>query len=453
MVPITERSLADSKTWTIKQTISQSGLDFILSESPFSLSIKIRKRFLQDRSQEISPHSTYESHHAQLPPTDSQNSQNKEMEQEITRLRNLIEEKDDEIKVFTATNKKDLETLHSLQTSLDQKTLQIQDLNSEINQNLETSSYSQEQVKILTDKLSISQKVLQTTKEKLISSQKQFQSTENKLSTSLKELHSTKDELSISQKELQKTKDALLNLPKQLQSNKDKLENSQRQLQSTSDKLADSKKQLKTTKDQLIEYQTLPKQLQSTKDKLEDSLKQLKDTQDKLIDSQRQIKNLNVETRKNANTIAKLKDNFAESQRQLQTTKDKLENFPKQLQLTKDRAESERLEENQNLKLILKEHDNLTAHLKPSLAKNTPSPHPPISPSPPDKDLLTKTTIKKDDRNYEIRQGPSEENHKAPKKEICHYWERKDMHCISRERYWKCFEENGWCTKPTGMKN
>ena len=66
MAAITERSLADSKTWTIKQTINQSGLDFLLSESPFSMSVKIRKRFLKDRSQEISPYSTLESNLAIL---------------------------------------------------------------------------------------------------------------------------------------------------------------------------------------------------------------------------------------------------------------------------------------------------------------------------------------------------------------------------------------------------
>ena len=55
MAKMTERSLADSKAWSIKQTINQSGLDYILSESPFSISVKIRKRFLLDRSQEISP--------------------------------------------------------------------------------------------------------------------------------------------------------------------------------------------------------------------------------------------------------------------------------------------------------------------------------------------------------------------------------------------------------------
>ena len=43
------------------------------------------------------------------------------------------------------------------------------------------------------------------------------------------------------------------------------------------------------------------------------------------MDSQRQIKNLNVETKKNSNTIAKYKDNFAETQKQLQSLKTKLE--------------------------------------------------------------------------------------------------------------------------------
>ena len=118
------------------------------------------------------------------------------MEQEINRLQNIIEEKDDKIKAITETNKRDLETLHSLQTSLDQKTLQIQNLNTEINQNLETNSYSQKQLKIFTDKFAISQKELQTTKVSLASSQRQFQSTENKLSTSLKQLQTTKDKLS-----------------------------------------------------------------------------------------------------------------------------------------------------------------------------------------------------------------------------------------------------------------
>ena len=67
MAKFTERSLADNQTWSIKQSINQSGLDFVLSESPYSISVKILKRFLQDRSQEISPPQTLESNPATFP--------------------------------------------------------------------------------------------------------------------------------------------------------------------------------------------------------------------------------------------------------------------------------------------------------------------------------------------------------------------------------------------------
>ena len=62
------------------------------------------------------------------------------MEQEIKRLKNIIDEKDDKIKAITETKEKDLKTL---QTSSDKKTHQIQNLNIEINKNHETNSYSQ----------------------------------------------------------------------------------------------------------------------------------------------------------------------------------------------------------------------------------------------------------------------------------------------------------------------
>ena len=133
MTAMTERSLADSKTWTIKQTINQSGLDFLLSESPFSLSVKIRKRFLQDRSQQISPYSFLESNHATFPPTDPQESKNDGMELEINRLKNIIEEKDDKLKVMTETKDNDSKSLHSLQL----------DLSAEIDANV----FSQKQLK------------------------------------------------------------------------------------------------------------------------------------------------------------------------------------------------------------------------------------------------------------------------------------------------------------------
>ena len=104
-----ERSLPDSKTWTIKQSIHQSGLDFILSESPYSISVKICKRFLQDRSQEMSPPQTLESNTATFPlppPPNHNDSKFEELEQEITRLTNTIDEKDNKIKAITETKKK-----------------------------------------------------------------------------------------------------------------------------------------------------------------------------------------------------------------------------------------------------------------------------------------------------------------------------------------------------------
>ena len=67
--------------------------------------------------------------------------------------------------------------------------------------------------------------------------------------------------------------------------------------------------------------------------------------------------------------------------------------------------------------------DNLIAQLKPLLEKETPPPH--SSPTPDKKEtpspLSSPTPDKddnKDDRSYEILQGPSEENLKDPKKEI-----------------------------------
>ena len=109
MAKFTERSLADSKTWSIKQSINQSGLDFVLSESPYSISVKILKRFLQDRSQEISPPQPLESNPDTFPfsPTTNHNESKFEgMEQEINRLKKLIDKKDDKIKAITETKEK-----------------------------------------------------------------------------------------------------------------------------------------------------------------------------------------------------------------------------------------------------------------------------------------------------------------------------------------------------------
>ena len=95
------------------------------------------------------------------------------------------------------------------------------------------------------------------------------------------------------------------------------------------------------------------------------------------MDSQRPIKNLNVETKKNSNTIAKYKDSFVESQKQLQSLKTKLEESntqKKAVKIISVKTESERLEKNQNLKIIETERDTLIAQLKPLLEKETPPP-------------------------------------------------------------------------------
>ena len=393
---MTERSLADSKTWSIKQTINQSGLDFILSESPFSISVKIRKRFLLDRSQEISPPPTRESNLDTFPlssPTNHKDSKFKGMEQEINRLKIIIDEKDDTIKDITKTKEKDLK---ALQTSSDQKTLQIQNLNSEINQNHETNSSSQKQLKTLKDNLAASQKQLQTT--------------QDKLTNSLEQLQTTKNDLSNSQKHLQTTKEQQTNLTKQLQSTKDKLDKAQKESQSTKDKLTDLQKQLQTTKDKSDTLADSLKQLQSTKDKLIDYQKQLHTSKESLKESNKQIQNLNKEIKKNSENLLKYKsqlqqksdallqcetdlkttkDNFLDSQNQLnnndellncktelETTKEKLslsQNQFKTMKILADKAESKCLEKDQKLKLMEKDFEdrlvNSQSNVKATKAK------------------------------------------------------------------------------------
>ena len=383
MAKFTERSLADNQTWSIKQSINQSGLDFVLSESPYSISVKILKRFLKDRSQEISPPQTLESNPATFPlspPTNHNESKFEGMEQDINRLKNIIDKKDDEIKAITETKAKDLKTL---QTSSDQKTLQIQTLKSEINKNHETNSYSQKQLKILTDNLAVSQKGLQTTKENLTNTQKLFQTTQEKLKNSLDQLQTTKNELSLSQKQLQTTKEQLTNLPKQLQSTKDKFDKSQKELQSTKDKLTDSQKQLQTTKDKSDALADSLKQLQSTKDKLIDYQKQLHTSKESLKESHKQIQNLNKETKKNSENLIKYKsqlqqksDALLQCETELKITKDNLldsQNQLKTLKIHSDNVESKNLENDQKLKLMKKEKDKnaSTPQIQPQKTKDT----------------------------------------------------------------------------------
>ena len=81
------------------------------------------------------PPQTLESNNATFPlppPPNHNDSKFEEMEQEITRLINTIDEKDNKIKAITETKEKVLETL---QTSSDQKTLQFPKKNLQISQN------------------------------------------------------------------------------------------------------------------------------------------------------------------------------------------------------------------------------------------------------------------------------------------------------------------------------
>ena len=253
------------------------------------------------------------------------------MEQEITRLTNTIDEKDNKIKAITETKKKDLKTL---QTSSDQKTLQIQNLNSEIDKNHETNSYSQKQIKTLTENLAVSQK-------------------------------------------------ELTNLPKQLQLTKDKLEKSHKEVQSTKDKLNDSQKQLQTTIDKSDTLADSLKQLQSTKDKLIDYQKQLHTYKESLKESHNQIQNLNKETKKNSENLLKYKsqlqqksDALLQCETELKITKDNFldsQNQLKTLKIHSDNVESKNLEKDQKLKLIDKEKDKkaATPQIQPQNTKDT----------------------------------------------------------------------------------
>ena len=260
-----------------------------------------------------------------------------------------------------------MKILHSLQTSSDQKTLQIQNLNSEANKNLETISYSQKQLQTLTDKLSDSQKELQTTRKNLTNAQKQFQTIQDKLTNSLEQHKTTKNELSISQKQLQTNKEQLTNLPKQLQSTKDKLDKSKKELQSTKDKLTESQKQTQMTKDKLDILTDTSKQLQSTKDKLVDYQKQLLTTKETLAESQKQVQNLNKENKKNGENLAKYKiqvqqksDALLQCETDFKITKDKLLDSQNQLKTLSDNVESKILEKSQKLNFIQKEMDKKT---------------------------------------------------------------------------------------------
>ena len=53
MAFFSERDLCESRTKTIKAAIENSGLQYFLKESPFSLNVSLKKRFYVDFSQEI----------------------------------------------------------------------------------------------------------------------------------------------------------------------------------------------------------------------------------------------------------------------------------------------------------------------------------------------------------------------------------------------------------------
>ena len=50
----TERIIAQKTTDSIKQFVNNSNLDFYTEESPYSLKIQIRKKFIVDHTQQIS---------------------------------------------------------------------------------------------------------------------------------------------------------------------------------------------------------------------------------------------------------------------------------------------------------------------------------------------------------------------------------------------------------------
>ena len=339
MSGMTERTLADAKSRNIKETINCSGLDFMMNETPYSLCVKIRKKFVQDRSQQISPFKAFKStpQPQEVPPK----STDEDFKQEINRLKNKIEEKEDTIKKISKTTDTNINTL---QESTENKSLQIQALKCEI-------LNSQKQFQTIKDIFEESKKQFQMTKDKLAENEKQLQTTHDKLTNCQKQFQTTKEKLADAQKQLQTTNEKLSDYPKQLQSTKDKLVNSQKELQSTNDKLNESHKQLKTNRDLLANY---PKQLQSSKDKLDDSQKELQMTKDKLAESQKQIQNLTFETKRNGENILKFKT-------ELETTKEKLSHSQNQLKTMKtltDKAESKCLEKDQKLKLLEKDFED-----------------------------------------------------------------------------------------------
>merc|ERR1719319_1946165 len=290
-----------------------------MNETPYSLCVKIRKKFVQDPFKDFK--STPQPR--KFPPK----STDEDFKQEIKRLKNKIEEKEDTIKKISKTTDTNINTL---QESTENKSLQIQALKCEI---------------------SNSQKQFQTIKDIFEESKKQFQMTKDKLAENEKQLQTTHDKLTNCQKQFQTTKEKLADAPKQLQSTKDKLVNSQKELQSTNDKLNESHKQLKINRDLLANY---PKQLQSSKDKLDDSQKDLQMTKDKLAESQKLIQNLTVETKRNGENSLKFKT-------ELETTKEKLSHSQNQLKTTKtltDKAESKCLEKDQKLKLLEKDFED-----------------------------------------------------------------------------------------------
>merc|ERR1719319_757099 len=308
-----------------------------MNETPYSLCVKIRKKFVQDPFKDFkSPPQPQE-----VPPK----STDEDFKQEINRLQNKIEEKEDTIKKISKTTDTNINTL---QESTENKSLQIQALKCEI-------LNSQKQFQTIKDIFEESKKQFQMTKDKLAENEKQLQTTHDKLTNCQKQFQTTKEKLADAQKQLQTTNEKLSDYPKQLQMTKDKLAESQKQIQNLTfetkrngENILKFKTELETTKEKLSHSQNQLKTMKTLTDKAESKclekdqkLKLLeKDFEDKLVNSQNNVKAAKVIPADSLTTFTDspqtdTQDRLADPPRKLQNNGDKPPDF-QTLLATKD---------------------------------------------------------------------------------------------------------------------